>query len=115
MLSVAFPESETNQVYLSRSNWVNTYGKRIKLTATNELKQAQRNPVVEKDNIPYNGKVRLLQGMKDAALPWEIATLIANKLTSTDVKVVLMKESNHRLSSDSDVKEIYRMLDDFLD
>lgn len=48
-----FPESETNQVYLSRSNWVNTYGKRIKLTATNELKQAQRNPVVEKDNIPY--------------------------------------------------------------
>ena len=78
------------------------------------LESAKPNLLLEKENIPFDGKVRLLQGMKDAALPWEYAPLIAKKLTSKDVKVVLMKESNHRLSSDEDVVEIYKLLDEFL-
>ena len=78
------------------------------------LESAEPNLLLEKENIPFDGKVRLIQGMKDAALPWEIAPHIAKKLTSNDVKVVLMKESNHRLSSDEDIAEMYKMLDDFL-
>ena len=80
----------------------------------NMLESAKPNLLLEGDEIKYDGKVRLLQGMNDAALPWEIAPLIAKKLTSLDVKVILMKNSNHRLSSDEDIVEIKRMLNDFL-
>ena len=80
----------------------------------NMLESGWNNLVLDKETIPPNGKVRLLQGMKDAALYWEMAPLIAKKLESDDVKVILMKNSNHRLSSDEDIKAIYDMLDDFL-
>ena len=52
--------------------------------------------------------------MKDASLDWRTAPLIAQKLTGSDVKTVLLKDSNHRLGSDSDIAEIRRALDDFL-
>ena len=48
-----FSSNEANQKYLSRNNWVGTYGKRIKLTANSQLKIAQANPVVEKDKVAY--------------------------------------------------------------
>ncbi len=48
-----FSDEEASQVYLSRSNWVGTYGKVIKLTATSALVEAQKNPGVEKDKIAY--------------------------------------------------------------
>ena len=84
-------------------------------TITKEMiESAYPNLLLDKETIPFDGKVRLIQGMKDAALDWRTATLISNKISSTDVKVVLLKESNHRLSSDSDAVEIRKVLDDFL-
>lgn len=77
------------------------------------INSADENLMLNKEVIPYDGKVRLLQGMKDAALDWRTAPLIAQKLKSTDVKVVLRKISDHRLSSDDDIKELEALLDDF--
>lgn len=48
-----FSADEENQVYMTRSDWQGTYGKRIKLTATDKLVEAQKNPDVEKDDIKY--------------------------------------------------------------
>lgn len=48
-----FSEDETKQSYLSRNNWIGTYGKKIQLTANAALRNAQKNPEVQKDNIPY--------------------------------------------------------------
>ena len=72
------------------------------------------NLMLDKDVIPFSGKVRLLQGMKDASLEWHTPFVIAEKLQSTDVIVHLLKSSNHRLSTDEDIKELFRALDDFL-
>lgn len=84
-------------------------------TITKEMiESANENLLLTKDIIPFSGKVRLLQGMIDAALEWQTAPLIAQKLASDDVKVSLLKHSNHRLSSDVDIAEIRRLLDDFL-
>ncbi|MBR5154499.1 MAG: hypothetical protein IKW58_02105 [Alphaproteobacteria bacterium] len=84
-------------------------------TITKEMiESAKGNLLLDKDEIDFSGKVRLLQGMKDAALDWRTAPIIASKLKSSDVKVVLLKDSNHRLGGDEDIKEIYKMLDDFL-
>lgn len=76
------------------------------------IESGYRNLLLDKDIIPFDGKVRLIQGMQDKSLEWKVATMIATKLTSKDVKVVLMKESNHRLSSDEDVIEIRKALDE---
>ncbi len=78
------------------------------------INSADENLMLNKDIIPYAGKVRLLQGMQDAALDWRTALTIAQKLNGNDVKVVLKKDSNHRLSSDEDIMELNRLLDDFL-
>lgn len=48
-----FSDAEEDQTYMSRNNWIGTYGKRITLTANAALREAQKNPAVEKDNIPY--------------------------------------------------------------
>lgn len=78
------------------------------------IASADENLMLNKDVIPYSGKVRLLQGMKDAALDWHTAPLIAEKLTGDDVKVILCKDSDHRLGSDEDIAELRCMLDDFI-
>ena len=78
------------------------------------IESAYPNLLLDKEKIPFNGKVRLIQGMQDAAIDWRITSLITNKLTSNDVKIVLLKSSNHRLSSDDDIVEIRKALDDFL-
>ena len=51
--SALFSEAEKSQKYMTRSNWTGTYGKRITLTATQALKEAQKNPEVKKHSIPY--------------------------------------------------------------
>lgn len=48
-----FETKETDQKYMTRSDWTGTYGKRITLTASSKLAEAQKNPAVEKDKIAY--------------------------------------------------------------
>lgn len=48
-----FSEAEESQPYLTRSDWEGTYGIRVDLTATDALVQAQKNPAVQTDDIPY--------------------------------------------------------------
>lgn len=78
------------------------------------IDSADENLMLNKEVIPYGGKVRLLQGMKDAALDWRTALTIAKKLSSNDVEVILRKDSDHRLGGDEDIAVIRQMLDDFL-
>lgn len=78
------------------------------------IESADENLMLDKEVIPYSGKVRLLQGMKDAALDWRTAPLIASKLAGDDVRVVLMKDSDHRLGRDEDIAVIKSFLEDFI-
>lgn len=47
--------------------------------------------------------VRLLQGQRDADVPWETAVRLAGVLESTDVEVRLIKDGDHRLSRQADL------------
>ena len=79
------------------------------------INSGRENLLLDKDVIPFCGKVHLLQGMKDASLEWHTALTIAEKLQSEDVQIHLLKSSNHRLGTDEDIIEIFHALDDFLD
>ena len=78
------------------------------------IESAHDNLLLENEVIPFQGKVRLLQGMKDASLQWKTALTIAQKMESDDVEVHLIKNANHYLGHDEDIKALMRALDDFL-
>ncbi|MGK2285576.1 alpha/beta fold hydrolase [Pedomonas sp. V897] len=53
--------------------------------------------------IPFDGPVRLLHGQQDPDVPWELALKIAEKLTTPDVRLHLVKDGDHRLSRPADL------------
>jgi pimeloyl-ACP methyl ester carboxylesterase len=60
--------------------------------------------------IPIGCKVRLLQGQRDADVPWETALKIADRLESHDVMVALVKDGDHRLSRPADLALLTRVV-----
>jgi len=54
--------------------------------------------------IAIDCPVRLLHGQSDADVPWTISTDIAARLRSADVQTILVKDGDHRLSRESDIK-----------
>jgi pimeloyl-ACP methyl ester carboxylesterase len=53
--------------------------------------------------LAFEGKVRLLHGMRDPDVPWELSPKIASVLTTADVRVTLIKDGDHRLSREPDL------------
>lgn len=54
-------------------------------------------------SIPLTCPVRLLQGQRDADVPWETALRLAEAVVSEDVQVCLIKDGDHRLSRPQDL------------
>ncbi len=48
--------------------------------------------------------IRLLHGQNDADVPWKISLKMAAALRSEDVRVMLIKDGDHRLSREQDVE-----------
>ncbi|MCJ2184639.1 alpha/beta hydrolase [Novosphingobium sp. 1949] len=58
--------------------------------------------------IGFDGPVRLLQGQRDAEVPWELALRLSETLRSDDVQVTFIKDGDHRLSRESDLAVLMR-------
>ena len=67
-----------------------------------------------KKTWPVGCPVHLIQGMKDACLPWHFALDFAAALASENVEVKLLKSSNHRLNDDDAVAELKNSLAKFV-
>lgn len=61
--------------------------------------------------IDINVPVRLLHGMRDAEVPWYYAQGIQDRLNSTDVTAILIKDGDHRLSRKRDLERLCCELD----
>jgi pimeloyl-ACP methyl ester carboxylesterase len=53
--------------------------------------------------MPIRCPVRLLHGQDDPDVPWELALRIAERVEFADVRVILVKDGDHRLSRPSDL------------
>lgn len=60
--------------------------------------------------IAIDCPVRLVQGLKDADVPWQTAQRIADALTTPDKKIYLREEGTHRLSSEEDLALLDRLV-----
>lgn len=54
--------------------------------------------------------VRLLHGQRDPDVPWEMALRIAEQVESGDVRTVLVKDGDHRLSRPQDLELLRRVV-----
>jgi len=59
--------------------------------------------------------VRLLQGQRDPDVPWETALRIADRLRSSDVQTLLIKDGDHRLSRAGDIALLIDCVSQLLD
>jgi len=73
-----------------------------------------RRHLLTRAEIPLFCPVRLLHGMLDDAVPWQTSLRLAELLGSRDVTVTLVKEGDHRLSSDADLARLAAALDELL-
>lgn len=64
--------------------------------------------------IPYTGPVRIIQGDKDALVPYQTALKIKDALTSEDVRITLIKGAEHKLSEPDQLNVLGRTLDEFI-
>ena len=78
---------------------------------TLKLIEDGRNQSVMNGSIPINCPVRIIQGMKDEAVPWEHAVEFAQQMQSADVALTLTKEGDHRLSTEPDLTRLGKVLE----
>lgn len=88
------------------------YGEPYRITRA--LIEEGRTHQVLGGTIPISCKVRLLQGQRDADVPWETALKLADRLESEDVMVALIKDGDHRLSRPSDLALLTRVVTSLL-
>jgi pimeloyl-ACP methyl ester carboxylesterase len=64
-----------------------------------------------REPITLDMPVRLLHGLRDGSVPWQLSLRLAERLTSRDVAVTLVKDGDHRLSRDADLARLAQTLD----
>lgn len=74
-----------------------------------------RRHLVMRAPIPLDCPVRLLHGLTDASVPWQTSLGLAERLTSTDVTVTLVKNGDHRLSTAFDLARLGAALGALID
>lgn len=81
---------------------------------TKKLIEDGRRQLLLREPLNIKVPVRLIQGMKDADVPWATALKIQDVLVSDDVEIQFVKAGDHRLSEDADVVRLTRTVDALL-
>ncbi|HEY7611121.1 MAG TPA: alpha/beta hydrolase [Alphaproteobacteria bacterium] len=62
--------------------------------------------------IPLRCPVRLIHGTADPDVPWQLSLNVMEKLESRDVELHLVKDGDHRLSSEHDLARLCRVVEE---
>lgn len=79
---------------------------------TQPLIEDGRRNLLLRGPIDISVPVRLLHGLGDASVPWQTSLRIAERLTGSEVTVTLVKDGDHRLSTEPDLARLARVLDE---
>jgi dipeptidyl aminopeptidase/acylaminoacyl peptidase len=58
--------------------------------------------------------VHILQGMQDPDVPWQHAMTLVEHLAADPVVLTLIRDGDHRLSRDADIKRLLLAIEGFL-
>jgi dipeptidyl aminopeptidase/acylaminoacyl peptidase len=62
--------------------------------------------------IDFAGPVRLLHGQRDPDVPWQHSLKIAERIAGGDVRTILIKDGDHRLSRPQDLALLIQLIDE---
>jgi len=79
---------------------------------TKALLDDGRQHLVLRAPFPFDGPVRIIQGMRDPDVPWRHALKVADVFDSDDVEVRLVKSGDHRLSEPQDIARLCQTIGD---
>ena len=79
------------------------------------LEEARQHLLLGRTTLPITCPVRLLHGMRDPDVPWQTSIQVAEHLESNDVRVLLVKDGEHRLSRDSDLAILTELLAELIE
>ena len=85
------------------------YGAPLPITA--RLLDEGRDHLVLDQPVPIGCPVHLLQGQADFDVPFELALELADRLESREVTLELIKDGDHRLSREADLRRLTAALD----
>jgi pimeloyl-ACP methyl ester carboxylesterase len=83
-------------------------------SVTRQFFEDGRHHLMLRGPLAISCPVRLLQGMRDTAVPWSTATTLADRLTGADVALTLIKDGDHRLSRDRDLDRLAAAIDELV-
>lgn len=89
------------------------YGEPYALTRA--LIEEGRNHLLAGSGFDPGCPVRIVQGMRDPDVPWQHAAALMDLLATDDVRMTLIKDGEHRLSREADLKILHRAIQDFLE
>lgn len=81
---------------------------------TRRLIQDGANHHVLTGHIALRCPIRLLHGQADPDVPWQFALKIAEQAESPDVRILLVKDGDHRLSRPADLALLWTTVAEFL-
>ncbi len=78
------------------------------------LEESKEVKVLNHEKLTIDIPIRLLHGMEDSDVPYDFSLRIANKVTSRDVQIIFIKDGDHRLSRDEDIKLLKRTISELV-
>jgi len=81
---------------------------------TLKLIEEARKHLIFQNPLPLSCPVRLLQGLKDKEVPWGYAPRISAHIDQNDVRVTLIKNGDHRLSTTKDLELLGQTVAEFI-
>ena len=84
-----------------------------RIPITLKLIEEARKHLVFRAPLTLSCPVRLLQGMKDAEVPYTHAQRICDHIDQADIRVTLIKNGDHRLSTPQDLDTLGRAIAEF--
>ena len=79
------------------------------------IEEARQHLLLERAALPIHCPVRLLHGLRDPEVPWQNSVRVAEKLASEDVRVLLVKDGEHRMSRESDLALLLELLAELIE
>lgn len=78
------------------------------------IEDGKKNLLLNRDNINISCPVRLLHGISDKIVPYCYSITLAEKITSSDVEVYLIKSAQHNMSDNHSLNVIFKTLREFI-
>uniref|UniRef100_UPI00398E361E palmitoyl-protein thioesterase ABHD10, mitochondrial-like n=1 Tax=Pristiophorus japonicus TaxID=55135 RepID=UPI00398E361E len=77
------------------------------------VKESEKHHVLQ-STLAISCPVRLIHGMADDMVPWQISVKVAEQLASDDVDIILHKNGDHRMSQGDDLKLLVATVGDLM-